>query len=44
MMVGWMRILNGSCGIEAETDNYAEKERVGWRWTTPRVEIYEVVK
>ena len=28
MMVGWMIILGGSCGIEAETNNYAEKERV----------------
>ena len=26
---GWMTMLSGGCGIEAETGN-AEKERVGW--------------
>ena len=28
MVVGWMTMLSGGCGIEAETGN-AEKERVG---------------
>ena len=36
MVVGQMTRLSGEWGIQAET-NDVEKERVGWRFTTPFV-------